>query len=157
MYKNIAIVLLACCCIYLVISQRMERDAWEDRPLDAAACGALIALRDVLPPAEYRKVIVPFLERAVSEGHVSYRQLRELKDSLPDLGNQILEAARKTRPQDELARAWENARQGASSLGDELGRTMRDMLEQWNRMMDKPGQSGGSAPVPPEEDGAGRI
>ena len=97
MYKNIAIVLLACCCIYLVVSQRMERNAWEERPLGAAAYGGLIALRDVLPPAEYQKEVVPFLERAAAEGHASYRQLQDLDDKLRDLGNQALEAARKAR------------------------------------------------------------
>lgn len=157
MYKNIAIVLLACCCIYLVISQRMERGAWEERPLDAAAYGGLIALRDALPPAEYQKVLVPFLERAASEGHVSYRQLRELEAALPDLGTQVLEAARRARPQEELAKAWENARQGASNLGDELNRTMRDMLDQLNRMVDKAGRPGRSAPAPQDEDTAARI
>ncbi|MCH5276741.1 MAG: hypothetical protein J1E80_02780 [Desulfovibrionaceae bacterium] len=157
MYKNIAIVLLACCCIYLVINQRMERGAWEERPLDASAYGSLIALRDVLPPAEYQKRIVPFLERAASGERVSYRQLKELEAALPDLGGLTLEAARRTRPQEELARAWENARQGASSLGDELNRTMRDMLDQLNRMVDKSGRSGGSAPAPQAKDTAGRI
>lgn len=157
MYKNIAIVLLACCCIYLVVNQRMERNAWEDRPLDASAYGCLIALRDVLPPAEYQKVVVPFLERAASEGHVSYRHLREMEAALPDLGGQTLEAARRTRPQEELARAWENARQGASNLGDELSRAMRDMLDQLSRMTDKAGRSDGSAPVPQVEDTTARI
>ena len=156
MYKNIAIALLACCCIYLVISQRMERRAWEEQSLDIAAYGCLIALRDVLPPAEYQKLVVPFLERAASGEHVSYCQLRELEASLPDLGSQTLEAARRVRPQEELVRAWDNAKQGASSLGDELNRTMRDMLDQLNRMVDRAGRSGSSAPAPQMEE-SGRI
>ena len=148
MYKNIAIVLWACCCIYLVVSQRMERNAWEERPLGAAAYGGLIALRDVLPPAEYQKEVVPFLERAAAEGHASYRQLQDLDDKLRDLGNQALEAARKARPQEELAKAWENAKQGASNLGDEVSRNMRDMLDQLSRMIDQAERPAPSSPVP---------
>lgn len=149
MYKNIAIVLLACCCIYLVVSQRMERNAWQERPLGAAAYGGLIALRDVLPPAEYQKEVVPFLERAASEGHATYRQLSELDDKLRDLGNQALDAARKARPQEELAKAWENAKQGASSLGGEVSRNMRDMLDQLGRMMEEHTRPVPSTPAPP--------
>lgn len=154
MYKNIAIVLLACCCICLVIHQRMERSAWEERSLDVSAYGSLIALRDVLPPAEYQKRIVPFLERASSGQPVSYRQLRELEAALPDLGSQTLEAARRARPQEELARAWDNARLGAANLGDELSRAMHDMLDQLNRMVDRAGRSDSSAPESRMEDSA---
>lgn len=149
MYKNMAIVLLACCCIYLVVSQRMERNAWEERPLDAAAYGGLIALRDVLPAAEYQKEVAPLLERAAAEGHISYRQLRDLDEKLPDVGRQALDAARKARPGEELAKAWEDARQGAAHLGDEVSRNMRDMLEQLSRMVDKVDRSAPSSPSVP--------
>lgn len=44
MYKNIAIVLLACCCIFLVVNQRMERSDWENRSVGAPVYGGLIAL-----------------------------------------------------------------------------------------------------------------
>ena len=65
-----------------------------------------------------------------------------------DLGNQALEAARKARPQEELAKAWENAKQGASNLGDEVSRNMRDMLDQLSRMIDQAERPAPSSPVP---------
>lgn len=137
MYKNIAIALLACCCLYLAVAQRMERNAWEERPIGAAVYGGLVALRDVLPPEVYREQVLPFLERAAAEGHATYGQLRQLNDILHDVGRQALDAAAKTRPQEALNEAWENAKRGASNLGGEVGRNMRDALDQMGRMLDE--------------------
>lgn len=137
MYKNIAIVLLACCCIFLVVNQRLERRDWENGNVSAAVYGGLIALRDVLPPEEYRQVVLPVLQQASAEGRLTWRQLGELDAKLKDLGRQALDAAQKTRPQEALAKAWENTRQGAANLGGEVGRNMREALDQLGQMLDE--------------------
>lgn len=152
MYKNIAIVLLACCCIFLVVNQRMERGEWENRSVGAPVYGGLIALRDVLPPDEYRNVVVPALQQAAAEGRMTYRQLAELDDKLKNLGQQAFDAAQQARPQEALAKAWENTKQGASQLGGEVGRNMRDALDELARMLEeatrREPQPAPSAPTP---------
>ena len=137
MYKNIAIVLLACCCIFLVINQRVEMKDLQNRSLSAADYGGLIALRDVLSPEEYQTLVVPFLQQAATEGRATYRQLAELDGKLRDMGRQALDAAQKARPQEELAKAWENAKQGASNLGGEVSRSMREALNELSRRVDE--------------------
>ena len=159
MYKNIAIILLACCCIFLLISQRLEIKELQEHSITVADYGGLIALRDVLPPEEYEKVIVPFLEQAAKDGNAAWSQLLELEGELSGIEQQAVEAAKKIRPQEELAKLWESAKQGASDLGSEVNRNMREAVREFSRMLDEavnePPSPVPSSPAQPQAGAAG--
>ena len=54
MFKNIVIAVLAACCIFLVVNQRIQRAARGEEEISPAEYGGLAALRDVIP-AEQRE------------------------------------------------------------------------------------------------------
>ena len=76
MFKNIVIAVLAACCIFLVLNQRMERVAWGEGEISPAEYGGLAALRDIFPPDEYRDRVLPLLRGAFQDGKISRDRLR---------------------------------------------------------------------------------
>lgn len=153
MTRNILIGLLLLCCVLLSMGQYTQSRSLrnlDDGTISPADYGGLIALQDVLPAETYEKEVLPLLQKAREGGVVTVRELRDLGSRLPDLGRQTLEAAERPRPVDALNRAWENTRQGASDLGERLGRGMNDALNELSRMMDEAVRSGRSdRPAPP--------
>ena len=158
MFKNIVIAVLAACCIFLVVNQRMERAAWGEEEISPAEYGGLAALRDVLPAEEYREKILPLLREALKDGKMTRDQLAALGAKLGDLGTQTLAAMEKERPQDKLAKAWNDAltgaKEGAADFGASFSRQMNEALrelgETWNSMTRK------DAPAPEQKPGTGQ-
>lgn len=157
MVKNIVIVVLAACCIFLAANQRMERAAWNGEEISPADYGGLAALRDVIPAEEYREKVLPLLREALKGGKMTREQLAALGTKLGNLGSQTLAAVEKERPQDKIVKAWNDAlagaREGAADFGASFSRqmdeAMRGLGETWNSMTGKdpapqaPGQSSG--------------
>ena len=158
MFKNIVIAVLAACCIFLVVNQRMERAAWSEEEIGPAEYGGLAALRDVIPAEEYREKVLPLLQEALKSGKMTRGQLVELGKKLGGLGSQTLAAVERERPQDKIARAWNDAlagaREGAADFGASFSRqmneAMRELGETWNSMTRK------NAPAPEQKPGTGQ-
>lgn len=158
MFKNIVIAVLAACCIFLVVNQRMERAAWSNEEISPADYGGLAALRDVIPAEEYREKVLPLLQEAFKGGKMTREQLVELGTKLGNLGAQTLAAVEKERPQDKIVKAWNDAlagaREGAADFGASFSRQMNEALrelgETWNSMTRK------DAPAPEQKPGTGQ-
>lgn len=90
MFKNIVIAVLAACCIFLVVNQRMERAARGEEEISPAEYGGLAALRDVIPAEEYRAKVLPLLQEALKDGKMTRDQLAALGAKLGDLEHRRL-------------------------------------------------------------------
>ena len=123
-----------------------------------AEYGGLAALRDVIPAEEYREKVLPLLQEALKSGKMTRGQLVELGKKLGGLGSQTLAAVERERPQDKIARAWNDAlagaREGAADFGASFSRqmneAMRELGETWNSMTRK------NAPAPEQKPGTGQ-
>ncbi len=158
MFKNIVIAVLAACCIFLVVNQRMERAARGEAEISPAEYGGLAALRDVIPAEEYRAKVLPLLQEALKDGKMTRDQLAALGAKLGDLGTQTLAAVERERPQDKFVKAWNDALTGAkegaadfgASFSRQMNEAMRELGETWNSMTRK------DAPAPEQKPGTGQ-
>ena len=143
MFKNIVIAVLAACCIFLVVNQRMERAARGEEEISPAEYGGLAALRDVIPAEEYRAKVLPLLQEALKDGKMTRDQLAALGAKLGDLGTQTLAAVERERPQDGAADC-------GASFSRQMNEAMRELGETWNSMTRK------DAPAPEQKPGTGQ-
>ena len=158
MFKNIVIAVLAACCIFLVLNQRMERVAWGEGEISPAEYGGLAALRDIFPPDGYRDRVLPLLRGAFQDGKISRDRLAALGTELKELGARTLSVLEKERAQDKFVRAWNDALSGAKegaecfseSFCRQLGGAMRELGETWNDMT---GKNAPQAPSSSTQDG----
>ena len=158
MFKNIVIAVLAACCIFLVVNQRMERAARGEEEISPAEYGGLAALRDGIPAEEYRAKVLPLLQEALKDGKMTRDQLAALGAKLGDLGTQTLAAVERERPQDKFVKAWNDALTGAkegaadfgASFSRQMNEAMRELGETWNSMTRK------DAPAPEQKPGTGQ-
>lgn len=122
--KNVILAVLVAACAFLAANQYMERKAWEEAEISPAEYGGLAALRDMFLAAEYRDRILPLLRQAFVDGKVTNARLREFGDRLEGLGKRTLDILEAERAGDRVSRAWDDARDGAASLGESIGREM---------------------------------
>ncbi len=160
MRKNtILITVLVAVCLAAILAFGVAKNSrLQDTEISAPMYGGVLALRDILTPDEYQKIVVPFLEKALEDGKMTYAELRALDEtiaaSVSGLGSRVLTVAKTMRPQDALAKAWQDARDGAASLGGDLSRNMRDAMDALNRVFDEwgtEGEAGKPQATPPQQ------
>ena len=113
--------------------------------------------------AKRRQMLPAYLFKASryitpESGKMTRGQLVELGKKLGGLGSQTLAAVERERPQDKIARAWNDAlagaREGAADFGASFSRqmneAMRELGETWNSMTRK------NAPAPEQKPGTGQ-
>lgn len=144
MYKNIAIAALVCLCLFMAISLRTQRKNFEQAEISPAEYGGLIALRDIMDPDLYEKLVVSFMRTALSDGKITRAELGALQGILPPLGKGSLLAAQRPRAQDSLASlvkalpgAMPDAINDALGLSTELGKGLGEALGEFLRKMDE--------------------
>ena len=128
MFRNVVIVALAAACVFLAVSRYMEKKAWEEAEISPAEYGGLLALRELYSPGDYREKVLPLLRDAFVDGKVTRACLDELGKRLRGAGERTLDALKEDRARDRVARAWDDAREGAAELGETLGRRMEEAM-----------------------------
>ena len=148
MFRNVIIVVLAGACVFLSAHQYMERKAWDEAEISPAEYGGLVMLRDMLPVSDYRDKVLPLLRRAFVDGRVTNARLRELGNQLGGLGAQTLNILEEERTRDRVSQAWDDAREGAASLGESLGRGVGRAMKELGDAVEglKPGGRSESSP-----------
>lgn len=129
MMKNVIIVVLSAACV-LAAGLYIDHAAREKEEISPAEYAGLLQLRDLYPSDIYREEVLPYLRQAFVGGKVTRRSMQELGERLQDLGPRTLAALEQKTTGDRVARAWDDAKEGAAALGESLGRQMGEAMRE---------------------------
>ena len=87
----------------------------------------LLGLRDV-DPGLFRKKILPLIEQAMQDGHISQAELKSIEKAAGNVASAFLAAARAPRFQDSVQEAMEKAGQQGKNFGEQLDDTFTRQL-----------------------------
>lgn len=145
--KNIIIACLVLLCLLLFMGWQTGRTADQNRPISATEYSCLLSMRNILPPEKFEAEVLPLLQGAASGKPVTFGQLEIMNERLGDISQHVLAAAEKNSPQEKIASVWDEARQSATQLGEDVGREMTNMLDGLSGMFNN-GAKQSPAPEP---------
>ena len=118
MGKNVIIVVLAAACVFLAAGLYGEHSSLEKDEISPAEYGGLLALREAYSSSVYREQVLPLLRQAFVDRRVTRERLHELGAQLKSLGPLTLDVLEQRTTGERVAKAWDDARDGAAALGD---------------------------------------
>lgn len=135
MIKNAIIAVLSAACV-LAAGLYADHEARNKKEISPAEYAGLLQLRELYSSDVYREEVLPYVRQAFVDGKVTRERLQELGAKLKDLGPRTLAALEQKKTSERVANAWDDAREGASALGESLGRQMGEAMRELGNAVD---------------------
>lgn len=125
MSKNTIVIAINAVLVLLLLAGLVStRKALQEMAVSPGEYGGLLALREVLAPADYQNIVMPYLEKAAKGQSLTRADMQAIASQLPQLPQQLYDLAAKPSLSSNLNQALDSVKNNAESWSEDLRQSL---------------------------------